>query len=186
MNFCTHCGTRLEHRIPPGDNLPRHVCPHCGEIQYRNPKIIVGCVAEWDGRLLLCRRAIEPRLGHWTLPAGFMEVGETTAHAATRETFEEAGADVDIDALFAVVNVPHIDQVHLFYRGRLRSPQYAAGEESQAVELFAEVEIPWPELAFRSVEVCLRAYLADRRTGRFGLHEVELGPLPAHDPRTAY
>ena len=101
MNFCTHCGTRLEHRIPPGDNLPRHVCPHCGEIHYRNPKIIVGCVAEWDGRLLLCRRAIEPRLGHWTLPAGFMEVGETTAHAATRETHEEAGADVDIDALFS-------------------------------------------------------------------------------------
>lgn len=179
MKFCSLCGSPLEHRVPPGDNLPRHVCPNCGEIHYRNPKIIVGCVAEWEGRLLLCRRAIEPCLGLWTLPAGFMEVGETTAHAARRETHEEAGADVAIDALFAVVNVPHIDQVHLFYRGRMRSPQYAAGEESQAVKLVTEADIPWANLAFRSVELCLRAYLADRRAGSFRLHEVELAPHPA-------
>lgn len=186
MKFCTQCGASLDRRIPPGDNLPRHVCPNCGEIHYLNPKIIVGCVAEWEGRLLLCRRAIEPRLGRWTLPAGFMEVGETTAHAAHRETLEEAGADVHIDALFAVVNVPHIDQVHLFYRGRLRTPQHAPGEESLSVELLEEAAIPWDDLAFRSVELCLRAYLKDRAQGAFGLHEAELGPLPAFDPHTAY
>ena len=186
MIFCTHCAARLEMRTPPGDNLPRHVCPNCGEIHYLNPKIIVGCVAEWEGRLLLCRRAIEPRHGLWTLPAGFMEVGETTAQAAYRETLEEAGADVDIDALFAIVNVAHIDQVHLFYRGRLRRPHYAAGEESLAVNLFTEAHIPWHELAFRSVEFCLRAYLADRQAGHFRVHEADLDPLPAKDTRRCY
>ena len=186
MKFCSQCGTSLEHRIPPGDNLPRHVCPACGEVHYLNPKIIVGCIAEWEGRILLCRRAIEPRLGLWTLPAGFMEAGETTGHAAQRETLEEAGADVDIDALFAVINVPYIDQVHIFYRGRLRSPHHAPGEESQLTELLAENTVPWENLAFRSVERCLRTYLEDRRQGQFRVHEETLSQLPADDPRIAY
>lgn len=193
MNFCSHCGAPVSLRIPEGDRLPRHVCDNCGAIHYQNPKIVAGCVAEWEGRILLCRRAIEPRHGKWTLPAGFMENGETTAQAAARETWEEAcavvvgapdaaaaateaqGADL---SLFALVNVPHIHQVHLFYRGHLRDGRFAPGEESLETALFAEDEIPWAELAFRSVRFCLEAYLADRKRGAFGLHSCDLPPPP--------
>ena len=178
MKFCPLCGTRLELRVPPGDNLPRHVCQGCGEIHYMNPKLVVGCIAHWEDRILLCRRAIEPQLGRWTLPAGFMENGESTSQAAWRETHEEACARVDIDALFALVNIPHIDQVHLFYRARLRDGVFSAGTESLETALFSEAEVPWDELAFRSVDLCLRAYFADRRKGVFVLHEIDLAPEP--------
>lgn len=141
--------------VPSGDSLPRHVCSNCGHIHYENPRMVVGCVAEWDGRILLCRRAIEPRLGYWTLPAGFMENAETTSQAACRETLEEAGARIVIDAPFAMINIAHINQVHLFYRGRMADSHFAAGIESLEVALVDAKDIPWQDLAFRSVGLCL-------------------------------
>ena len=177
MNYCAHCGAGVELRVPPGDTLPRHVCPRCGTIHYENPKLVIGCIAHWQGRILLCRRAIEPRLGCWTLPAGFMENGESTTQAALRETLEEACARVDIDDIFALFNVPRINQVHLFYRGQLRAAEFAAGVESLETALFAEDEIPWSELAFPSVTLCLQAYFADRANGSFRYHEDDLTPL---------
>lgn len=182
IRFCTRCGASVSFVIPAGDSLPRHVCTACGHIHYENPRLVVGCVAEWEGRILLCRRAIEPRRGFWTLPAGFMENGESTAQGAGRETLEEAGANVVIVAPFAMISVPHINQVHLFYRGHLASPEYAAGDESLEVALFAPEAIPWPELAFRTVGLCLEHYLADRRQASFGFHEGELAPPPAANP----
>lgn len=176
MKFCPECASPVEFRVPQGDTRQRHVCPRCAAIHYLNPKLVVGCVAEWEGKILLCRRAIEPRLGLWTLPAGFMENGESSAQAAVRETFEEACARVEIDALFSVINIPHIDQVHLFYRGRMLDGDFAAGVESLETALFVEADIPWDALAFRSVALCLKAYLADRQSGRFGLHETDLTP----------
>lgn len=174
MNFCTQCGAKVELRIPEGDSHLRHVCPRCGEIHYLNPKLVIGCIAEWEDRILLCRRAIEPRYGLWTLPAGFMENGESTLQAALRETLEEAQARVEIEHLFALVNLPHISQVHLFYRGRLLDTGFGAGEESLETSLFSENEIPWDKLAFSSVTLCLQKYFSDRRSGRFGFHEAAL------------
>lgn len=176
MNYCTQCGTHVELRIPEGDSHLRHVCPQCGEIHYQNPKVIVGCIAEWEQRILLCRRAIEPCYGLWTLPAGFMENGESTTQAALRETYEEACARVSIEGLFALINIPHISQVHLFYRARLLDTNFGAGEESLETQLFSEDKIPWHELAFSSVDQCLKAYFGDRRTGRFEFHEATLAP----------
>ena len=176
MNYCNQCGSPVSLRIPEGDNAPRHVCTKCGTIHYLNPKLVVGCIAAWEDRILLCRRAIEPRYGLWTLPAGFMENGETTAQGALRETFEEACARVDIGPLFSLVNVSHIDQVHLFYRGRMLDKTHAPGIESLEIALFSEAEIPWQDLAFRSVTLCLKAYFSDRANGRFGLHEDDLLP----------
>jgi len=139
--------------------------------------MVVGCVAEWEDRILLCRRAIEPQHGFWTLPAGFMENGETTAQAAMRETDEEAGANIIIDAPFALISIAHINQVHLFYRGRLTNPNYAAGQESLEVKLVRPDEIPWSDLAFRSVTFCLERYLIDRAAGQYGFHESTLAPI---------
>ncbi len=179
MPFCIECGSPSNHRVPDGDNLPRLVCPGCGHIHYENPRLIVGCLVEREGRILLCRRAIEPQLGYWTLPAGFMENGETTSQAAARETLEEAGAIVAIDAPFAMVSIAHINQVHLFYRGNLPEPRFSAGEESLEVRLFLPNEIPWGELAFRSIRLCLETYLEDRKLGNFGFHEFAVPPTPA-------
>lgn len=176
IQFCNHCGASVSFLVPSGDSLPRHVCPSCGHIQYENPRVVVGSVVEWAGKILLCRRAIEPRHGFWTLPAGFMENGETTAEGAIRETLEEAGATIVVDAPFVLVNIAHINQVHLFYRGRLLEESYAAGEESLEVALVSPEEIPWQDLAFRSVELCLKRYLADREAGKFGFHESNLLP----------
>lgn len=181
IRFCTQCGEQTESRIPAGDNLPRAVCLTCGHIQYENPRLVVGCIAEWSGQILLCRRAIEPRRGYWTLPAGFMENGETTLEAARRETLEEAGAHVRINAPFAMINLAHINQVHLFYHGSLPGPQYTAGEESLEVALFSEASIPWQELSFRSVRLCLELYLADRTRQQFGFHEHHLPPPSSHE-----
>lgn len=178
IQYCKQCGAPVTFAIPPGDSLPRHVCQACGHIHYENPRLVVGCVVEWEGRILLCRRAIEPRHGFWTLPAGFMENGETTAQAAIRETHEEAGTRVLIDAPFAMISIAHINQVHLFYRGRMVDMHFAAGEESLEVELYDPGQIPWDELAFRSVALCLERYLADRKRGAFGFHEAELEALP--------
>lgn len=167
MKFCSHCGAALSVLIPDGDNLPRHVCGDCGAIHYLNPKLVVGCIAEWHDKILLCRRSIEPRYGLWTLPAGFMENGESTAGAARRETLEEACAQVEIRQPFAMLSVPHINQVHLFYRARLRHKDFAAGLETLETALFEEEAIPWQDLAFQTVARCLRAYFADRKAGRW-------------------
>lgn len=180
MNFCSACGATVSLRIPQGDSLPRHVCDTCGEIHYSNPKMVVGAVAEFDGRILLCRRAIEPRYGRWTLPAGFMENRETTADAAARETLEEACARIEVIDAFSMVSIPHISQVHLFYRARLPEPEFGPGEESLEVALFDEKDIPWDALAFRSVRLALEHYLADRRAGRFIFHSDDLAIEPAN------
>ncbi|WP_333839650.1 NUDIX hydrolase, partial [Pelomicrobium sp.] len=127
MNFCSNCGARVEYRVPPGDTLPRYVCPACGAIHYQNPKIVVGCIPEWEDRVLLCRRAIEPRYGYWTLPAGFMENGETTFQAALRETMEEARARVELGPLYTVYNLPHVNQVYLMFRARLLDLDFRPG-----------------------------------------------------------
>ena len=163
MKFCADCGHAVEHRTPLGDHLPRYVCPSCGTIHYQNPKIVAGCVPEYEGRLLLCRRAIEPRYGFWTIPAGFMENGETTQQAAQRESLEEACAEVEVGSLLAVVHVLHADQVHIMFRAKLPVPQFAAGAESLEVMLCEEAAIPWDDIAFLSVEFALRRYLDDRR-----------------------
>lgn len=170
MNFCSQCGAPVQVLIPDGDNRPRHVCTRCGAIHYLNPKMVVGCVPEWEDKLLLCKRAIEPRYGFWTLPAGFMENGETTAEGAVRETLEEAGARVDVLELFTLINVPDINQVYLMYRARLRDLNFDPGEESLEVGLFLESQIPWEEIAFRTVRETLRHYFADREAGNFQLH----------------
>jgi ADP-ribose pyrophosphatase YjhB (NUDIX family) len=165
MNFCSHCGQPVTLTVPEGDHLPRHVCTGCGRVHYQNPKIVAGCVPEYEGRILLCKRAIEPRLGYWTIPAGFMENGETTQDAARREAAEEALAEVEIGSLLAVVHVLHADQVHVMFRARLASPDFGAGAESLEVMLCDEAGIPWQDIAFRSVDFALRRYLEDRRQG---------------------
>ena len=165
MNFCSQCGSPVEHKIPAGDNLPRHVCTRCGTVHYSNPKLVVGCVPEFDGKILLCKRGIEPRLGYWTVPAGFMENGETTQEGARRESFEEAQAEVEIGSLLAVVHVLHADQVHVMFRAKLPQPRFGPSPESLEVGLYREDEIPWQDIAFRSVDFALRCYFDDRRRG---------------------
>ncbi len=182
MKFCSECGAPVELRLPPDDNRERHVCTVCTTIHYQNPKMIVGAIPEWeDGRILLCRRAIEPRHGLWTLPAGFMENGETTPEAAARETLEEANAQVQIGDLYSMYNIPHINQVYLLFRARLLNLDFSPGVESLEVALFDEQDIPWDTLAFRAVSLTLKDYYADRQTGRFPLH---IGDLPAPPDNT--
>lgn len=174
MNFCSACGARVELRIPEGDDRPRHTCASCGKIHYVNPLIVVGCVPESGRRILLCKRAIEPRYGYWTIPAGFMEIGETMAEGAARETREEAVASVAIHDLFAVVDVLHARQVHMMYRATLLEGGYSAGDESLDVRLFEPEEIPWDEIAFRSVRFALEKFLEDRSAGLRRLHTVTI------------
>lgn len=175
MNYCSNCGHHPVARlIPPDDTRERFVCRQCGTIHYENPRNVGGTVPVWGEQVLLCRRAIEPRLGFWTLPAGFMEIGETTAECAVRETLEEAGARVDIEGLFSLLDVPHVHQVHFFYRARLLDLDIAAGVESLEVRLFLETDIPWDEIAFPTVTQTLRCFFADRRAGRFELHTADL------------
>jgi ADP-ribose pyrophosphatase YjhB (NUDIX family) len=178
LNFCSVCGAPVRQRIPAGDSLPRAVCDACGAIHYRNPKLVVGALPVWEDRILLCRRAIEPRHGKWTLPAGFMENHETVAAAALRETREEANARVELGAMYTLLSVPHISQVHVIYRARLLDLDFAPGEETLEVALFREAEIPWDDIAFRTIALTLRHYFADRRAGAFGFHtgDVEAPP----------
>ncbi|TSE27529.1 NADH pyrophosphatase [Tepidimonas sediminis] len=175
IRFCRACAAAVEHRIPDdGDTRVRAVCPACGTIHYENPLNVVGTVPVWGERVLLCRRAIEPRRGKWTLPAGFMELGETTAQGALRETREEAGAEVELEGLFTLLNVARVGQVHIYYRARLLSDRFAPGHETLEARLFAEHEIPWEELAFRTVAETLRRYFDDRRRGAFGVHTGDI------------
>ena len=154
--------------------MPRHVCTACNVIHYQNPKLVVGCVAEHEGRILLCRRAIEPRHGFWTIPAGFMENGETLQAAAARESLEEALAAVTIGSLLAVVNVAHANQVHVMFRAELPTPEYGVGIESLEVDLYHPTDIPWSDISFPSVEFALRRYLSDRSAGLAGVHFTDL------------
>lgn len=175
IRHCRECGAAVDYRVPDdGDTRARAVCPACATIHYENPLNVVGTVPVLDGRVLLCKRNIEPRWGKWTLPAGFMELDETTAEGALRETDEEAGAQIVLGPLFSLVNVPQVGQVHLFYLATLLSAQFNPGHETIEARLFAEDEIPWDEIAFRTVRVTLERYFADRRTGQFGMHCLDV------------
>lgn len=180
MNFCSDCGQPVSLKIPDDDTRLRHVCSHCGTIHYQNPKMVVGSIPLWrdDERVLLCRRAIEPRHGYWTLPAGFMENSETTEEAAARETMEEAGARIELKGLFSLMNVPHVHQVHLFYRAHLLDLDFSAGVESLEVKLFREDEIPWDDIAFPTVSQTLRLFFDDLKAHRsgqpFGVHSRDI------------
>ena len=176
INYCCTCAAPVRIRIPAGDSLPRHVCEACGAIHYRNPRLVVGALPVWEDRILLCRRAIEPRHGFWTLPAGFMENAETVDEAAIRETREEACARIDLGDMFTMISVPHINQVHVIYLARLLDLDFAAGEESLEVALFAEADIPWDDIAFRTIALTLRHFFADRAAGRFGFHADAIRP----------
>lgn len=178
MNFCTQCGGNLSLGIPAGDDRPRHVCQVCGAIHYQNPKVIAGCIPVWENRILLCRRAIEPRLGTWTLPAGFMELGETLEQAAQREAYEEARVEVELEPLYTLFSLPHISQVYAFFRARMLAESYAPGAESLEVRLFEEAEIPWQEISFQTVYRSLQLYCADRRSGGFPFRLENIGPDP--------
>jgi ADP-ribose pyrophosphatase YjhB (NUDIX family) len=176
INYCSTCGSPVSVRIPAGDHLPRHVCETCGAIHYRNPRLVVGSLPVWDDAVLLCRRAIEPRHGKWTLPSGFMENAETVAEAALRETREEANARIELGDMFTLISVPHVSQVHVVYLARLLDLGFSAGEETLDVRLFRETEIPWDEIAFRTISMTLRHYFDDRRVGRFEFHATDLPP----------
>lgn len=169
MNFCGHCGTAVEQRIPEGDNRHRHICPGCGTIHYSNPRIVAGTIPVWGEKVLLCKRAIAPRHGYWTLPAGYMENTETTMEAALRETWEEAQTRVQLDGLYCVISVPHIDQVHMYFRASMVDGQFSAGEESLEVALFHEEEIPWDQLAFPTIQDALKRFFHERRNNHFTL-----------------
>jgi ADP-ribose pyrophosphatase YjhB (NUDIX family) len=174
VNFCSNCGAPVALKVPPGDHLPRFVCTKCGMIHYQNPRLVLGCVPVWEDKILLCRRAIEPRRGYWTVPAGFMENGETLEQAAARECQEEANATVEIGSLLAVVSVTHANQVHVMFRARLIKPEFSAGPESEVVGLYREEEIPWGDIAFPSGEFTLRRFYADRAAGREDHHFTAL------------
>ncbi len=174
MNYCGDCGKPVSRKIPPGDNLPRFVCDACQAIHYHNPKIVAGCIPEWEGQILLCRRAIEPKAGLWTYPAGFMELGEGTEEAARRETLEEAQAQVVITQLHSVLSLPHIGQVYMTFVGHLLTKQYAAGPESLDVRLFERNKIPWDAIAFPVVKEALRRYLDDVAQGKLRLHVADI------------
>jgi len=184
MKFCSECGHAVALAIPEGDNRPRHVCSQCGTIHYQNPKNVIGTIPVWEHegqlQILLCRRAIEPRYGYWTLPAGFMENGETTGEAAARETEEEAGANIELGPLFALLNVAHVHQVHMFYLARLVDLDFHPGEESLEVQLFTESEIPWDDLAFPTIRKTLELFFADRVKMREGGKDVGHG-VHTHD-----
>jgi ADP-ribose pyrophosphatase YjhB (NUDIX family) len=167
IKFCCTCGSAVIHRIPQGDSLERAVCESCGHIQYVNPKIVVGCLPVYGERILMCKRAIEPRLGLWTLPAGFMEMGESAAEGAAREAMEEANAKVQIEDLYTVYSIPHISQVYMMFLARLVDPAVSPGVESLDVKLVTEAEIPWDDLAFTMVRRTLKHFLEDRKTGVF-------------------
>ncbi len=170
MKYCSQCGAPVSVRVPEGDHLPRHICDACDTVHYQNPKIVAGCIPEWQGRILLCRRAIEPRYGLWTLPAGFMENHESAVAAAAREAREEANAVVEDLRLYGLYSLVHVSQVYLMFRGRLKDGQARAGAETLELRLFAEEDIPWDELAFTVVEETLRQYFAERRQGAFSVH----------------
>jgi ADP-ribose pyrophosphatase YjhB (NUDIX family) len=174
IKHCRACGAAVAYVVPADDNRPRAVCSQCATIHYENPLNVVGTLPVWQDQVLLCRRNIEPRFGLWTLPAGFMELNETSSEGALRETDEEAGAHVELDGLFSVLNVARVGQVHLFYRARMLDTHLAPGPETIEARLFREDEIPWDELAFRTVRETLLFFFSDRRRGQFGVHCADI------------
>jgi ADP-ribose pyrophosphatase YjhB (NUDIX family) len=174
IKHCRACGADVLYETPADDNRDRATCTVCRTIHYENPLNVVGTLPVWEDRVLLCRRAIEPRRGLWTLPAGFMELGETTAEGALRETIEEAGARVEMLELYSLLNVVRVGQVHLFYRARLLDTDFAPGPESIEARLFDEAGVPWEEIAFRTTKRTLEWFFADRTSGRFGLHTADI------------
>lgn len=174
QHHCSQCGSnRIARIVPPDDDHVREVCEACGHIHYVNPKIVVGALPVWENKVLLCKRAIQPRMGFWTLPAGFMEVAETLEEGAARETREEAGADITLDALYTVISLPDIAQVYMLFRAQVIDGRFSAGRESLEVQLFDEADIPWDQLAFRTIGVTLKHFFADRKSGHFPVrHEV--------------
>ena len=167
IKYCCVCASGVSFRVPEGDSLERAVCDACGHIQYQNPKIVVGCLPVYGERILMCKRAIQPRYGLWTLPAGFMENDESASEGAAREAMEEANARVEIDDLYTVYSIPHISQVYMMFRARLLDLDVSPGVESLEVKLVTEDEIPWGELAFAMVKRTLDHFLEDRRRGVF-------------------
>ncbi|HEY5322465.1 MAG TPA: NUDIX hydrolase [Caldimonas sp.] len=173
IKHCRACGGEVRYETPADDNRDRATCTVCTTIHYENPLNVVGTLPVWQDKVLLCRRNIEPRKGLWTLPAGFMELGETTIEGALRETIEEAGARVEMQELFTLIDVVRVGQVHLFYRARLLDTDFAPGPETIEADLFTEAEIPWGELAFRTTKLTLERYFEDRRAGAgFGVHTL--------------
>jgi ADP-ribose/FAD diphosphatase len=170
MKFCSTCGAPVELRIPAGEDRERSVCTSCGTIHYENPRMVVGCIIEEQGQILLCKRAIQPRYGYWTVPAGFLELGESTVQGAIRETYEEAGARVEVLAPYAHFDIPYIGQAYIFYRARMLSPEFSAGTESLEVEWVSPEKIPWGELAFQVVRVSLELFLEDAKLGKYRMH----------------
>ena len=176
--FCQRCGSSLKHKVPAGDNRPRAVCESCDFIHYENPKNVVGCLLEWHGKVLLCKRAIEPRHGYWTLPAGFMENEETTLAGAAREVREEACAECENLSLFAVYNLPRISQVYIMFFGRLKDGKAAAGDESLEVKLFSQADIPWDNLAFPVVTETLTRYFERKHDRTREVHYADIFSRP--------
>jgi ADP-ribose pyrophosphatase YjhB (NUDIX family) len=174
IRHCRACGAPTEYRVPDDDTRDRAVCTACRTIHYENPLNVVGTLPVLDGRVLLCRRNIEPRRGFWTLPAGFMELGETTEQGALRETVEEAGAEVELGPLFTVMNVVRVGQVHFYYRARMMSDRLDPGPETIEARMFDEAEVPWDELAFLTVKYTLERYFEDRRRGQFAVHTADI------------
>jgi len=170
MNYCSACGEKVSLKIPDGDNRQRFVCLSCDTIHYENPKIVTGCIAEWQDKILMCKRAIEPRYGLWTLPAGFMENRETNVEGAARETEEEANAQLENMKLFCVFSISHISQVYTMYRGDLVDGLNSPGVESLETALLAEHEIPWQQLAFKVIHETLKLYYQDVKQGQFKTH----------------
>lgn len=176
QHFCSQCGHPLSHEAPPDDTRVRDLCKHCGAVHYRNPLNVVGVVPIWHNQVLLCRRAIEPRLGRWTLPAGFMELDETSEQGAMRENQEESGAPIRLRSLLTVIDVPAVNQVHLYYLADVLQPRLAPGPESLEAAFFDFADIPWNDLAFRTVSTTLRHYLEDRANGTFPTHHYVIEP----------
>jgi ADP-ribose pyrophosphatase YjhB (NUDIX family) len=174
MRFCSACGKTVAQSVPPGDNRPRYCCADCGTIHYQNPRMVLGTVPVWGDQVLLCRRAIEPRYGFWTLPAGFMENGESTGEGALRETIEEAGARIEMGEPFSILDVPHVEQVHMFFLARVLDDRFDPGPESLEARLFTEADIPWDQIAFATVTRTLRWFFEDRRAGQWRLHTETL------------
>lgn len=175
IKHCKDCGAAAVYRIPDdGDTKERAVCPVCHSVHYENPLIVVGTVPYWENKVLLCKRNIEPRWGKWTLPAGFMELDETVAEGAARETLEESGAQFELEGFFSLLNVARVGQVHMFYRARLLSDSFNPGFETIEARLFGEEEIPWDQIAFRTVKETLERYFRDRAAGQFNFHAVDI------------
>jgi len=179
MNYCSACGEAVVFRVPPGDDRERFMCEHCATVHYTNPRVVTGCLVTWEDRVLLCKRAIEPRRGYWTLPAGFLENGEAAEAGAVRETWEEARAEVVLDDLYTVFSLPHISQIYMFYRARLERQEFAAGDETEDIGLFREGDVPWRELAFPVIRETLEHYFHDRTREHFPVRSRSLIVDPA-------